>query len=138
MHHEDSQNKELYTTKRMVHILEEVSEEELFDLEIPSLNSSIASAVLPPEEWVDRFSYKEDEENPLPILLSGSSEITVTEADIATLCREGIEVNEKTTLPLRISCILMMSFLLPHHPPLVFMASILVVRVGTSLLGGPS
>ena len=42
MHHEDSQNKELYTTKRMVHILEEVSEEELFDLEIPSLNSSIA------------------------------------------------------------------------------------------------
>ena len=45
---------------------------------------------LPPEEGVDRFRDKEDEDNTPPILLSDSNGITVTEADIATLRREGI------------------------------------------------
>ena len=56
-------------------------------MEIPYLDSSIASEVVPPEEGVDRFRDKENEEIPLPILPSGSSVITVTEADISTLCR---------------------------------------------------
>ena len=55
--------------------------------------SSIASAVVPPEEGVYRFRYKEDEETPLPIIPSGSCGITVTKADIDTLCCEGIAVN---------------------------------------------
>ena len=69
MCHEDSPNKELYATKSMVHITEEGPEEKLFDLEIPYLDSSIDSAVVPPEEGVDRFIDKEDEETPLTISL---------------------------------------------------------------------
>ena len=60
MRHEDLPNKELYVTKIMVHIIEEGPEEDLFDLERPSLDSSIDSAVISPEEGVDRFRYKED------------------------------------------------------------------------------
>ena len=46
------------------------------------------------------FRYKEDEETPLPILPSGSRGITVTEADISTLRREGIAVyDDKKLLP---------------------------------------
>ena len=48
MRHEDLPNKELYATKRMVHIIEEVPKEDLFDLDIPFLDSSIDSAVVPP------------------------------------------------------------------------------------------
>ena len=55
MHHEDLPNKELYATKRMAHITEEGPEEDLFYLEIPSLDSYIASEVVPPEEGVGRF-----------------------------------------------------------------------------------
>ena len=59
-------------------------------MEKPSLDSSIALSVVPPEEGVDKFRYKEEEETPLHILPSGSRGITVTEADIATLRREGM------------------------------------------------
>ena len=93
--HEDFPNKELYATKRMVHIIEEGPEEDLCYLEIPSLDSPIASAVVPPKEGLDRFRDKEEEETPLPNLPSGSRGITVTEADITTLHREGIEVDDK-------------------------------------------
>ena len=48
MCHENSPNKELYATKRMVHITEEGPKEEILDLERTYLNSSIASAVVPP------------------------------------------------------------------------------------------
>ena len=48
MCHEYSPNKELYATKRMVHITEEGPKEEILDLERTYLNSSIASAVVPP------------------------------------------------------------------------------------------
>ena len=46
-----------------------------------------------PEGGIDRFIDKKDEETPLPILPSGILGITVTEADIITLPREGIEVD---------------------------------------------
>ena len=48
MRHEYLPNKELYTTKRMVYINEEVTKEDLFYLERPSLESPINSAVVPP------------------------------------------------------------------------------------------
>ena len=63
-------------------------------MEKHSLDSSIASSVVPPEEGVKRFRNKEDKETPLPILPSGSRGITVMEADIATLRREGIAVDD--------------------------------------------
>ena len=44
--HEYFQKNELCATKRMVHITEESSKEDLFNLEIPSLESSIDSAVV--------------------------------------------------------------------------------------------
>ena len=47
--HEDFPNKELYVAKRMVHVTEEVPEEDLLYLERPSLDSYISSAVVPPE-----------------------------------------------------------------------------------------
>ena len=47
MCNEDLPKKELYATKRMVHITEEVTEEDFFYLGIPSLESSIASTVVP-------------------------------------------------------------------------------------------
>ena len=50
--------------------------------------------MVPPEEGVYRFRYKEDEETPLPILPSVSRGITVTEADFFTLYCEGIAVDE--------------------------------------------
>ena len=50
--------------------------------------------MVPPEEGVDRFRDKEDEETPLPSLPSVSRGITVTEADIAIICSEGIAVND--------------------------------------------
>ena len=90
----------------------------------------------PQEEGVESFIDKEDKYTPLPILPSGSCGITVTEADIATLRREVISFNDDNdpspenvmhyddVLPT------------PNHVPLDFMASILGVRVGTSLLGG--
>ena len=93
--HEDFPNKELYATKRMVHITEEFLEEELLDLERPSLESSIASSLVPSEEGLDRFRDKEDKETPLSILPSGSCGINMTEADIATLRREGISVDDE-------------------------------------------
>ena len=60
----------------------------------PSLDSSIYSAVVPPEDGIDMFIYKEDKETPLPILPSGSCGITVMEADISTIHLEGIAVND--------------------------------------------
>ena len=48
MRHEDFPNKELYATKRMVHITEEGHEEDLFDLWRLSLDYYIASAVVLP------------------------------------------------------------------------------------------
>ena len=93
--HEDFPNKGLYATNRMVHITEEGPKEDLFYLGRPSIDSSIASAVVPPEEGVEMFRYKEDEETPLPILLSYSRGITVTKADITTLCCDGIEFDDK-------------------------------------------
>ena len=92
MRHEYFPNNEIYATKRMVHIIEEGPEEHLFGLERPSLDSSIAPAVVPQEEGVDRFKDKEDEDTPLSILPSGSCGITVTEADIAMIRYEGISV----------------------------------------------
>ena len=65
MRHEDPPNKELYSTKRMVNITEEGPKEDLFDLERSSIESSIASELVPSEERVDRFIDKEDEETPL-------------------------------------------------------------------------
>ena len=59
MCHEDIPNKELYATKRRVHITEECPKEDLLDLDKPSLDFYIASAVVPPEDGVDRFRYKE-------------------------------------------------------------------------------
>ena len=47
---------------------------------------------------MDRFRDKENEEIPLPILPSGSSGITVKEAYIATLCHEGIAVDDDNNL----------------------------------------
>ena len=58
MCHEDFPNKELYATKKMVHITEEGPKEYLLDLEKPYLEYSIASALVPPEEGVDRFRDK--------------------------------------------------------------------------------
>ena len=55
MRHEDFPNKELYATKKMVHIIEEGPKEYLLDLEKPYLEYSIASALVPPEEGVGRF-----------------------------------------------------------------------------------
>ena len=95
MRNEYFPNKELYATNSMVNIKEEGPKEDLFDLEIPSLESSIESAVVPPEEGVDRFRDKEDEDTPLPTLLSCSLTITVMEADIATLRRAGIAVDDE-------------------------------------------
>ena len=43
MRHEYFSNKELYATKMMLHITEEVTEEDVLYLEQPSPNSSIAS-----------------------------------------------------------------------------------------------
>ena len=63
-------------------------------MEIPSLESSIYSEVFPPEEGVDRFRKKEDEETPLPILPSGSHGITATGAYIFTLSRKVIAVDD--------------------------------------------
>ena len=48
MSHKYLPNKGLYTTKRMVYFTEEGPEEDPLDLEIPSLDSSIASSVVPP------------------------------------------------------------------------------------------
>ena len=50
--------------------------------------------MVPPDEGVESFRYKEDEETPLPILHLGSCGITVMEADIATLHSEGIVVDD--------------------------------------------
>ena len=50
--------------------------------------------MVPPEVGVDTFRDKEDEENPLPIFPSGSHGITVTEADMSTLRREGIAFDD--------------------------------------------
>ena len=58
------------------------------------LESSVASSLVPPEEGVDRFRDKEDEDNPLTILSSGSLGVTVTESDISTLRREWVSVEE--------------------------------------------
>ena len=55
---EDLPNRELYANKRMVKIKEEAPKEDLFDLERPSVESSICSSVIPPEEGVDRFREK--------------------------------------------------------------------------------
>ena len=94
MCHEYFPNKELYSTKGMVNITKEVPEEYLLDLGIPSLDSSIDSAEVPPEEGVYRLRYKEEKEIPLPILPSGSRGIIVTEANITMLRREGIKVDD--------------------------------------------
>ena len=48
---------------------------------------------MPPEEGVDRFRYKEDEETPLHILLSGSRDFTVSKDNIATICSEGVLID---------------------------------------------
>ena len=77
----------------MVHITEEGPKEDLLDLERPSLESSIDSSVVPPEEGIGRYRDKEYKETPLPILPSVRRGITVTEAGISTLFSEGIEVN---------------------------------------------
>ena len=69
MRHEDLSNKELYTTKRMVHITEEGIGKDLLDLEITFLEYSISLAVFPPEEGVDRLRDKEVEETPCPLSL---------------------------------------------------------------------
>ena len=55
MRHEDFPNKELYSTKSMVYITRQLPKEGLFNLEIPSLESSISSAMVPSEEGADRF-----------------------------------------------------------------------------------
>ena len=60
MCHEYFPKKELYATNMTVYITEEGPEEDLFRLEVPSLDSSIASLVVPLEEGVDRFGDKED------------------------------------------------------------------------------
>ena len=49
--------------------------------------------MVPTEEGVDRFRYKEDEETPLPTLPPGSRGITAAEADISTLRCQVISVN---------------------------------------------
>ena len=49
--------------------------------------------MVPPEEGIERFRDKEDEETPPPILPSASRGITLTEAEISTLRREGIAVD---------------------------------------------
>ena len=58
MRHKDLPTKQLCSTKRMVNIIEEGPEEYLFDLERLSLEYSIASAVVPPEEESYRFRDK--------------------------------------------------------------------------------
>ena len=94
--------------------------------------------MVPPEEGVDRFRDKENEGTPLPILPSGSRGITVTESDISTLHHEGISVNDDNN-PAPENVMQYDGVLPPpHHSPLDFMASILGIRVGTSLLEGPS
>ena len=122
----------------MVHITEEVPKEYLFDLEIPSIESLTATAVVTPEERVYRFRYKEDKETPLPILPSGSHGITATEAYIVTLRHEGIEVNDnKNPAPenfMRSGDV----FPTPLHSHSYFVESILGARVVNYLLGGPN
>ena len=49
LRHEDFPDMELYATKRILHIKEEGAKGDLFDLDRPSIDSSIASAVVPPE-----------------------------------------------------------------------------------------
>ena len=58
MRHEYITNKELYATNGMVHITEKGPKEHILDLERPSLESYINSAVVPPDEGVDRFRDK--------------------------------------------------------------------------------
>ena len=48
MCHKYFPNKELYATKRMVHIIEEGPKLDLFNFERPSIDSSISSTVVPP------------------------------------------------------------------------------------------
>ena len=55
MCHEDFKNKEIYATKRIVNITEEGPKKDVFDLDIPYLDSSIASSVVPPYEGVYMF-----------------------------------------------------------------------------------
>ena len=55
MRNEYFPNKELYTTKTMVHITEEGPKEYLLDLDRNYLYSSIDSALVPLEEGVYRF-----------------------------------------------------------------------------------
>ena len=92
MTHLDVPNKELYATQSMVQIIEEGPEEDLFkrvdgrgqqrtSLEAASIAESES---VPPEDRVDRFRDKEDEETPLPILPSVGRGFTVTEDDIST------------------------------------------------------
>ena len=50
--------------------------------------------MVPPEEGLDKFRDKEDEETPLPILPSCIHGITATEADIDTLRCDWIGVNK--------------------------------------------
>ena len=49
--------------------------------------------MVPPEKGLYRFIEKEDKNNPLTILPSGSRVITVMEADISNILCEGISVN---------------------------------------------
>ena len=58
MPHEDLAKKELYSTKRMVHLTEEGPEEDRIDLEQPSLYSYIVSSAVPPEQGVYSFRDK--------------------------------------------------------------------------------
>ena len=92
--HEDFTKKELYATKRMVHITEESPKEDLFYLGIHFIDSYIASEVVPPEDGVCKFRDKEDKEIPLPILPSRSHGITAAEDVITTLRHEGLAVDD--------------------------------------------
>ena len=56
--HEDFPNKELYATKKMVNIIEEGPKEDLFDLDRPSLESSIDSSVVPIGAVLVKFSLR--------------------------------------------------------------------------------
>ena len=52
--------------------------------------------MVPTEEGLYRFRYKEDKDTALPIITSVSFGITVTEADIAIILQEGTAVNDNT------------------------------------------
>ena len=111
---------------------------DLFELaeQRPSLEAASIEDTesVPPEDRVDLFRDKEEEDTPLHILTSGIIDVTVTKDDIATLLHEGIVVDDNNDPAPENVCTPRTSYLPPRHSTSDFKALTLGVRVGTYLL----